>query len=109
MTLDEIRAYLAEGFPFVFGFSVYECFESQAVAWTGVLNMPKPGEAQVGGHAVMAAGYNDAKKTFIVRNSWGDDWGMKGYFTIPYKYVFDRDLSGDFWTMRHGEQMLRSK
>jgi C1A family cysteine protease len=105
VSLDEMRACLAEGFPFVFGFTVYEGFESQQVAKTGVLNMPKSGESVVGGHAVLAVGYNDAKKRFIVRNSWGEDWGMKGYFTMPYQYVADRNLSDDFWTIRRGKEM----
>jgi len=106
ITLDEMRACLAEGFPFVFGFTVYESFESQTVAKTGVVNMPQHDEQSLGGHAVLAVGYNDAEERFIVRNSWGEDWGMKGYFTIPYKYVADRNLSDDFWTIRHGENMI---
>jgi C1A family cysteine protease len=105
LTLDEMRACLAEGFPFVFGFTVYESFESQQTAKTGVVNMPLAGERTVGGHAVMAAGYDDNEKRFIVRNSWGPKWGMKGYFTMPYAYVADRNLSDDFWTIRRGERM----
>jgi C1A family cysteine protease len=103
--LDEMKTCLADGFPFVFGFSVYDGFETQAMAKTGVLNMPKPSEHMQGGHAVLGVGYDDAKKRLIVRNSWGEDWGMKGYFTMPYAYVESRDLSDDFWTIRSGEQM----
>ena len=106
LTLDEMRACLAEGFPFVFGFTVYESFESERVARTGVVQMPRSGERVVGGHAVLAVGYNDSSKRFIVRNSWGGDWGLKGYFTMPYAYVSDRNLSDDFWTIRGGEEML---
>jgi C1A family cysteine protease len=104
-TVDEMRACLADGYPFVFGFSVYENFESQDVAKTGVLSMPGPDERAVGGHAVLAVGYDDAEKRFVVRNSWGPNWGMKGYFTMPYEYLGSRDLSDDFWTIRRGEQM----
>jgi len=91
---------LAEGYPFVFGFSVYEAFESEEVARTGKLNLPKPSEKQLGGHAVMAAGYEDSAKRVLVRNSWGADWGIKGYFTIPYDYVSNDNLADDFWTLR---------
>lgn len=98
--LAEMRACLAEGFPFVFGFSVYERFESAAVAKSGVLSMPKSGERQLGGHAVCAVGYDDKAKRLLVRNSWGEGWGMKGYFTMPYDYVVNSNLSDDFWTIR---------
>jgi C1A family cysteine protease len=104
-TLDEMRTCLAERFPFVFGFSVYESFESQIVARTGVVNMPKKNESMLGGHAVLGVGYDDKSKRFIVRNSWGTDWGKKGYFTMPYDYMTDRNLSDDFWTIRRGEKM----
>ena len=109
ITLDEMRACLAEGFPFVFGFTVYESFESQTVAKTGTVNMPKKGERSLGGHAVLGVGYDDARERFIVRNSWGEGWGMKGYFTMPYQYVADRNLSDDFWTIRCGENMIPKK
>jgi len=104
-TVDEMRATLAEGFPFVFGFAVYESFESAQVAKTGIVNLPEAGERQLGGHAVLGVGYDDATKRVMVRNSWGTGWGMKGYFTIPYAYLENRNLSDDFWTVRRLEQI----
>jgi C1A family cysteine protease len=106
-TLDDMKRCLAEGYPFVFGFTVYESFETQAVARSGIVNMPKPKESVLGGHAVLAVGYNDTQKRFIVRNSWGTGWGKKGYFTMPYAYLADRNLSDDFWTIRSGELMIK--
>jgi C1A family cysteine protease len=100
-SVDEMRACLAEGYPFVFGFTVYESFESQRVAKTGVVRMPRKGKERVlGGHAVLGVGYDDASRRMLVRNSWGTGWGMKGYFTMPYDYLADRNLSDDFWTIR---------
>ena len=86
--------------PFVFGFTVYESFEGAAVAKSGILQMPSSTENEVGGHAVMAVGYNDSVQRFLVRNSWGSGWGVGGYFTIPYGYLTDGDLADDFWTIR---------
>jgi C1A family cysteine protease len=91
---------LADGFPFVFGFSVYDAFESDAVAKTGILNMPAKTEKMLGGHAVCAVGYDMPSKRFIVRNSWGDAWGQKGYFTMPFDYVTNPNLADDMWTIR---------
>jgi C1A family cysteine protease len=105
LTLDEMLACLSEGYPFVFGFTVYESFESPHTAQTGVADMPLPGERVLGGHAVLAVGYDRAAERFICRNSWGTAWGQKGYFTIPFAYLEDRNLSDDFWTVRRGENM----
>ncbi len=104
--LNQMKSCLAEGFPFVFGFTVYDSFESSAIAKSGKLNLPKKNEAQVGGHAVTAVGYNEASKRFLVRNSWGANWGMKGYFTMPYDYLLDENLADDFWTIRMAEGNL---
>ena len=104
LTLKEMRMCLAEGYPFVFGFTVYESFESPAVAKSGVLDMPKPNEKTLGGHAVLAVGYDDSAQRFLIRNSWGTDWGMQGYFTIPYGYLDNRNLADDFWTIRVMEE-----
>lgn len=99
-TLSQMKGCLASGYPFVFGFSVYESFESAQVAKTGHASLPKSGEAVIGGHAVLGVGYDDAKQWFITRNSWGTGWGMKGYFTLPYAYVTDPSLASDLWTVR---------
>ena len=99
-TLNQMKGCLASGYPFVFGFAVYESFETTAVAKTGKVPMPRTGEAMLGGHAVTAVGYNDADQRFIVRNSWGSKWGKKGYCFMPYAYLTDPDLAADFWTIR---------
>jgi C1A family cysteine protease len=91
---------LSEGFPFVFGFTVYNSFESEETAQTGILKMPGWNEGCVGGHAVCCVGYNDAEQMFIVRNSWGSSWGLQGYFKMPYQYMVNPNLASDFWTIR---------
>jgi C1A family cysteine protease len=98
--LIQMQGCLASGYPFVFGFTVYDSFESDAVAQTGTVPMPGPGENVLGGHAVVAVGYDDSKRVFIVRNSWGDGWGVKGYCFMPYEYLLTPTLSSDFWTIR---------
>ena len=98
--LGQMKGCLASGYPFVFGFTVYDSFESAEVARTGHLSMPQPGETVAGGHAVLAVGYDDQSQRFIVRNSWGVNWGMQGYFTMPYAYLMDANLADDYWTIR---------
>jgi C1A family cysteine protease len=98
--LAQMKGCLASGYPFVFGFTVYESFESQEVASSGHAPMPKPKEESIGGHAVVAVGYDDGQQWFVVRNSWGTGWGMDGYFTLPYAYLTQRSLSSDLWTIR---------
>ncbi len=99
-SLNQIKSALAADCPVIFGFSVYESFESEKVAKTGHAPMPGKDEGLLGGHAVLAVGYDDSTKLWTVRNSWGKNWGMRGYFTLPYDYLLDPDLSADFWVVQ---------
>ena len=66
----------------------------------GEIPLPETKDHVIGGHAVLAVGYDDSTQTFLVRNSWGANWGQAGYFTMPYAYLTTRGLSSDFWTIR---------
>ncbi|MCK9576265.1 MAG: C1 family peptidase [Clostridia bacterium] len=93
---NQIKQCLAQGNCIVAGIWVYESFESQEVASTGMVPMPESTEKNLGGHAVLIVGYDDTVQRFKLRNSWGNGWGDKGYFYIPY-LVFDK-LVMDMWT-----------
>lgn len=95
--IKQMKACLSEGHPFIFGFSAYDSAQD---APNG--NIPVPGENDVFtfGHALVAVGYDDEKQVFNIRNSWGNNWGVNGYGTIPYDYLTKEGLSRDFWTIR---------
>jgi C1A family cysteine protease len=98
-TFDDMKNCLANGNPFVFGFTVYSSFMSDAVAATGKMPMPAKTESVEGGHAVLCVGYDDDMQCMIVRNSWGTGWGDKGYFYMPYAYIKNSNLCDDMWTV----------
>lgn len=98
--VEQLKKSLQSGFPFVFGIIVYKSFESDLVAKTGVVPMPSSRDRRVGGHAVCAVGFDDSKRHFIVKNSWGADWGVNGYFYLPYEYAGSPTLALDFWVIR---------
>ena len=101
--LAEMKACLAMGLPFVFGFAVYEHVMSATVARTGRIRLPGKSERMLGGHAVMAAGYQENTRMVLFRNSWGAAWGQAGYGQMPYAYLESRELSDDFWCIQGTE------
>lgn len=94
-----LKSCLAEGYPVMIGFSVPESMEGAEAARTGVIRYPKKGEDIIGGHAVMAVGYDEATKLVCFSNSWGVGWGDKGFGYLPYEF-FSAALASDFWTVR---------
>lgn len=95
-----LKQCLASGYPISFGFAVYESFQSQKVAVTGKVPMPKGNEKYLGGHAVLMVGYDDRTSMFLVQNSWGEQWGQEGYFQLPYSYIFNDELTWDCWVVK---------
>jgi C1A family cysteine protease len=98
--LELMKSCLVSGYPFVLGVTVFESMESEEVARTGILPMPASNEKRLGGHALCCVGYSDARKSFLIQNSWGTDWGLGGFFWMPYEYVLNDQLVSDFWTIR---------
>lgn len=90
--------------PVVIGISVYDSFESDEVASSGIIPIPNTGsENLLGGHAVCLCGWDDSKNCFILRNSWGTSWGINGYAYIPYDYILDDNLTSDLWLIQQVE------
>lgn len=101
------RSCLADGFPIVAGFTLYESFESEAVAKSGIVPMPGKKEKVLGGHCMAIIGYDDefsrggvTGKYYELRNSWGPDFGDAGHVWMPAAYVESANLADDFWTVR---------
>jgi C1A family cysteine protease len=96
--LNVMKGCLASGFPFVFGFTCYDNLPFQST--DGVIPLPAPNNYVIGGHCVLAVGYEDARQSFIIRNSWGPAWGAKGYGFMAYTWLLQPNLSDDIWTIR---------
>ncbi|WP_306548292.1 C1 family peptidase [Desulfobulbus sp.] len=112
--LNQIKTYLSAGLPSMFGFTVYSSY-TQASANAGKIPFPTSGEKIVGGHAVVAVGFDDsikikntaynAKETtgaLLIRNSWGTGWGSGGYGWLPFEYVL-KGLAVDWWSLLKNE------
>lgn len=99
--IKALKTCLASGYPMVVGIMIYKSFESEEVSKTGFVPMPDQEKDElIGGHAVSLVGYDDVRKVWIMRNSWGTSWGHNGYFFLPYEYLLmDSNLASDFWVV----------
>lgn len=98
--LDHMKSCLAEGYPFALGLQLYPGFMEAPHRQATVIPLPAPGEAALGGHAVLAVGYDDGRQWLVCRNSWGPAQADGGYFYLPYAYLQDAGRVGDLWSVR---------
>lgn len=93
ISVTDIKHYLLEKQPVLVAISVYQSFED---ATNGVIPMPDVNnESLLGGHEIYCIGYDDVAQTYELVNSWGDQWGMNGRFTLPYAYMEDPNLCSE--------------
>ena len=97
-TLAQLQGCLASGYPFVFGFSIYSSWFYQDPLPATISLPTGDNDSQVGGHAVLCVGYDNATALFKIRNSWGPKAGDGGYFYMPYSYLTG-GLASDFWVI----------
>ena len=102
---DAMRACLASGFPIAFGTRCTESFMRAPAS--GMIPMPSAHESadgRHGRHALLLVGYDDRARVFVVRNSWGDAFGDRGYCYMPYDYVLNRQWTRSCWAIRLTER-----
>jgi len=97
--LDTIKEWLNKNEPIAVGITIFSNFMSSTTARTGMVSMPINTDKIIGGHAVIICGYDDYQRLFILRNSWGNYWGDKGYFYLPYEYVLNTNLCNNMWVI----------
>ena len=88
---EDIKSALVEGYPVIVSLHLHESFNN--VGTDGFVKKPDESDPVVGWHAMVIVGFSDKDKVFIVRNSWGTDFGDRGYCYIPYSYVLDTSLN----------------
>ena len=105
--LDTMKSCLSSGYVFCMGFDVFESFEGDQIASSGIMPMPTSGEQIIGGHEVLCFGYDDSLDcngtpgALLMRNSWGDGWGKAfggdtaagGDFAMPYAFAATQHVS----------------
>ena len=88
---QDIKSAVVEGYPVIVSLHLHESFNN--IGSDGFVKRPDASDPVVGWHAMVIVGFSDKDKVFIVRNSWGTDFGDKGYCYIPYSYVLDTSLN----------------
>ena len=105
--LDEVKLALSKDMPVVFGMIMPKSFYN--IASDGMMKMPSPTEARLGGHAMLIVGFDDCQQHFIVRNSYGEEFADKGYCYMPYEFFTGQYQQGQekidntfsYWCLTH--------
>lgn len=87
-----ITSALSDGYPIAISLKIFNSFDPNS---NGFIFRPTENElngTDYGYHAMVICGYSEAQKIYIVRNSWGEKFGDKGYCYIPFSYIEDSSL-----------------
>lgn len=99
LDMNAMKNCLAGGTPFIASIIIYSSFQRKTDKDLCMITMPGSKEESQGGHAVLICGYDDSKQSWILRNSWGTSWGVKGYCYLPYVYLLDSSLCSECWAI----------
>jgi C1A family cysteine protease len=115
LDLETAKSVIYSGYPVSIGVTLYESFQSEEVANTGLVPMPGPNEQIDGGHEMWLFAYSDTKVVcgqtgaFKVRNHWSRDWGEQGNCWMPYSYIGNAQLCPDKWTLHFGKPWIAAE
>jgi C1A family cysteine protease len=106
-SLQNFKMSIVQNMPFIIGFYVWSNFLSASNSDNGLMPMPTSNDSIIGGHAVVAVGYDDTilmpnneYGAFLIRNSWGTNWGLNGYFYMPYAFITNTTIHSEFWILK---------
>jgi hypothetical protein len=98
---DHLLLALAAGRTVAMASEIFQQFESDEAAETGIIQYPQPGWTSIGGHATVVEGalvYN-GQEYADCRNSWGPNWARRGRFLLPKDYL----RAGLVWELWQGQ------
>lgn len=93
VTVEAVKSAINDGYPVVGCFRIFNSLQDNTNGYIPLPTDEERRQEKESFHAMVICGYNDRHGHFIVRNSWGTDFGDNGYCYLPYSYLRDSDLT----------------